>query len=180
MGKKQNEYNVIATEIINAGRFRIVCDTILQNGEKYPYSYVQMKNCVAVLCMANDKIILLKQYRHTLKSWEYEIPAGSVEPGENLEDAAKREVLEETGYMVSTLISLGWYHLSVGATTEKVFLYFANCNMKVGQQLEALEKIYVQKFSLYEFEELIKTNKFHQCMGVAAWDQYKRHCKNVQ
>lgn len=132
-----------------------------------------MKNCAAVLCIIENKILLLKQYRHTLRSWEYEIPAGSIEENEVPDIAARREVSEETGYSITHMTSLGWYHLSVGSTTEIVYLFSATLNEKVGQQLDKLEKINVFTVTYAEFENMIINNEFHQCMGVTAWERYK-------
>jgi len=177
LSKKSDEYNVINSSTEHVGRFDIICDTILEKGKEYPYSYVQIKNCAAVLCIKDGLVLLLRQYRHTLKEWEYEIPAGTVEKNEDPYEAAKREVLEETGYAVEKLEYLGWYHLSVGSTTEKVFLYQADCVANKGQQLDALEKIEVHIFTFDDFENLISSGEFHQCMGVTAWERYKERLK---
>lgn len=71
------EFNVIKSKTYEIGRFKIICDTILGEDEKnYPYSYVKCKDCVAVLCVVEDGgLVLIYQYRHTLRSWEYEIPS---------------------------------------------------------------------------------------------------------
>ena len=81
--------------------------------------------------------------------------------------------MEETGYDVREMVFLGWYHLSVGSTTERVFLYYALCHKQKKQKLDILEKIQLYQISFDEFEKLIEKNEFHQCMGVAAWERYK-------
>ncbi len=173
-GEMMEEYNILSSQEKSIGRFKIVCDEILgKDGNIYPYSYVKIKNCAATLCMLKDEILLVKQYRHTLKSWEYEIPAGSIEKNEEPIKAAKREVEEELGYKVEMIKYLGWFHLSVGSTTEKVYLYYAECSENIGQSLDALEKINIYKVKIGEFEELIENGIFHQCMGVTAWERYK-------
>lgn len=174
MDNQSDGYNVVDSRTDHIGRFDIVCDTIREQGREYPYSYVKIKDCAAVLCIMEGKVLLLKQYRHTLKSWEYEIPAGSVEMGEEPAETAKREVLEETGYRVERLLSLGWYHLSVGSTTEKVYLFQAECGINEGQHLDVLERIQIYRFTFDKFEKLIDEGEFHQCMGVTAWERYKR------
>lgn len=166
-------YNVVEHEVIRVGRFRIACEKILQDEQMHPYSYILMKNCVGVLCVSGKSVLLLRQYRHTLRTWEYEIPAGSIEEDENPEMAARREVLEETGYEIADIRKLGWYHLSDGSSTEIVHLYVAFCKENVGQNLEPLEKIETYWLTFEEFDYLIENNEFHQCMGVAAWQRYK-------
>ncbi|WP_027217559.1 NUDIX hydrolase [Butyrivibrio fibrisolvens] len=167
-----DKYMVVDRKEVRAGRFDVVCETILNDGVEYPFSYVKVKDCAAAFCTLGDKIILLKQYRHILDSWEWEIPAGSVEKGENAEDTVLKEIVEETGYKVKSLFFMGWYHLSVGSTTERVFLYWADCEEGEKQNLEALEKIEVHKITIEQFKRMIKDNTFHQCMGVTAWERY--------
>lgn len=91
-------YNIIHNKMIEAGRFQVICDTVDENGKKYPYSYICIRDCAAVLCIVDRSVLVLRQYRHTLRTWEYEIPAGTVEQGEMPINTARREVLEETGY----------------------------------------------------------------------------------
>ena len=168
------EYKVTSSEIVHVGRFDIVCEKVLQDGKEYPFSYVKIKDCAAAICMIEDDIILLKEYRHTIDSWEWEIPAGSVEEGDDPEKTIIREIREETGFDIDEIHFLGWYHLSVGSTSEKVFLYYARCNSPKAQKLEALEKIEVHRITMFEFERMLESNEIHQCMGVAAWEKYKR------
>ena len=62
----------------------------------------------AVLPVLSDgKIVLNCEFRHASRNWELEMPRGGIKPGETEEDAAKREVLEETGCVVDQLIRLG-------------------------------------------------------------------------
>jgi 8-oxo-dGTP pyrophosphatase MutT (NUDIX family) len=65
--------------------------------EYYVTEFLPWVNVVAVT--ADDRVLLLRQYRHGLGQVHFEIPAGTTEPGEtSLEEAARRELLEETGY----------------------------------------------------------------------------------
>ena len=172
-----DKYELISSKTVHAGRFDVVCESFQVNGKTHPFSYVKMKNCAAALCMEGDSVILLKQYRYILDSWEWEIPAGGVEDGEEPKDTILKEIEEETGYSVDNLTYLGWYHLSVGSTTEKVFLYYASCSERKDQNLEALEKIEVHKVPVAECERMVDDNEIHQCMGVAAWNMYKSNIK---
>lgn len=173
MKDDEREYNVICSDNVHVGRFDIICQKILKNGKTYPYSYIKIKNCAAVLAFFNGKIVLQKQYRHTIGTWEIEIPAGSVENNEDPKEAAVRELQEETGCIADKVEELGWFHLSVGSTTEKVFLYYIECSKMDKKKPDELEILDTMLVSTDEFEELIASGNFHQCMGVAAWMKYK-------
>ncbi len=173
------EYKVTSSETVHVGRFDIVCEKVFQDGKEYPFSYVRIKDCAAAICMIDDDVILLKEYRYTIDSWEWEIPAGSVEKGDDPTETIVREIQEETGFSIDEIKFLGWYHLSVGSTTERVFIYYAKCNQPSKQQLEALEKIEVHRIPKADFEKMVKSNEIHQCMGVTAWERYKTEIEKV-
>lgn len=62
----------------------------------------------AVLPILPDgKVVLNCEFRHATRHWELEMPRGGIQPGETLEEAACREVLEETGFVVDQLVRLG-------------------------------------------------------------------------
>ncbi len=57
--------------------------------------------------LPNGKIVLNCEFRHATRDWELEMPRGGIKPGESTEEAARREVLEETGLVVDRLVRLG-------------------------------------------------------------------------
>lgn len=66
------------------------------------------ENGVAVMCTTSDGSVVLNcNYRHATRSWELELPRGGAEAGESVWDAARREVLEETGMVIDSMTSLG-------------------------------------------------------------------------
>ena len=104
----ENErYHVTNTTIKRLGRFQIHLDTINKDNKEYHYSYVEQKDSVGVLAFDGDKIILVYQYRHSIKGTEYEIPGGGIETNENPVDVAIREMMEETGFAVDSIEELG-------------------------------------------------------------------------
>ena len=111
-------YHVVKSETAALGRFRVHLDTVEMNDELFPYSYVEQKGSVGILGFDGEKIILIRQYRHSVKSYELEIPGGGMERGENPCETAAREMLEETGYVVSSLEDLGRYYPSPGSSDE--------------------------------------------------------------
>lgn len=73
----------------------------------------------------SETILMVKQFRYPLKQVSLELPAGKLEYGENPDDACKRELEEETGYIAKTWKSLGYIYTTPGICDEKLYLYYA-------------------------------------------------------
>jgi ADP-ribose pyrophosphatase len=80
--------------------------------------------------LANKKILLNLTFRHATRSWEMELPRGVRKWGETLEDAAVRELEEETGYSVKKPVFLGKMATDSGLSTSLVPLYLAEVSQK--------------------------------------------------
>lgn len=169
----EKKYNVVDSKTTRLGRFQIRLDTVEENGENYPYSYIEQRNSVGILGVDEDKIILIKQYRHALNSYEYEIPGGGIEQNENPTHVAYREMLEETGYEIESIVELGTYYPSPGSSDELCYLFFAKCTKKNEASIEPLEYIFVELKSEKEFINMIETGRFKHSMGLVAWLKYK-------
>lgn len=82
----------------------------------------------------NLDVCILRQYRHAMKEWVWEIPAGILEVGDvNSLERAKVELQEESGHTAKHWQTLGLVQSSPGVFTEKVFLYLAT-DLQLGQQ----------------------------------------------
>ncbi len=173
MEKDDLRYHIDHSKSIKLGRFEIVQDIVSKGDLKLPYSYVKAKDSVCILPFINNDILLIKQYRHCLNSIEWEIPGGAVDFGELPEEAAVRELREETGYVAASIQELGIYYPSPGAMTEMTYLYTATCHERVDTSLEPLEFIHTEPVSIQAFEAMIRANEFRHGMGLVAWLKYK-------
>ena len=157
-------------------RFGITIDkVILPNGEERTFSFLDFAKGVCVLPITENKeIICLKQYRHALKSWQWELPAGMIDHSETSPLAvAKKELEEETGYLAEHWLELGSFFPSPGSTTEKIYL-FAAAGLKASQQkLESSEQIELHTISMEELKEMIAKGEFKHGAGLAAILRYK-------
>jgi ADP-ribose pyrophosphatase len=80
--------------------------------------------CVVAVTRAGE-IVFVRNYRPTLGTWLLELPGGRLEPGERAEDAARRELEEETGYRARSLTQLGWFYPSPARLTARGVLFLA-------------------------------------------------------
>lgn len=123
-----------------------------------------MENGVAVMPILPDgKIVLNCIYRHATRSWEIELPRGGRENNETIEDAARRETLEETGLVVDELILLGKIPPYTGMTSNIVPIFAAKiikqCDTNM-EMTEAIEKI--PALSIDEIKESFR-NGYYEC-----------------
>ena len=99
---------------------------------------------------AEPRILLERQYRHAAQSMMWELPAGRIDDGETALTAAKRELLEETGYSARQWKRILHFFVSPGFLDETMTIYLAR-GLRAGEaQPEADERIAVRFFGLTE------------------------------
>jgi 8-oxo-dGTP pyrophosphatase MutT (NUDIX family) len=103
-----------------------VDDVTLPNGHRTPLEIVHHPGGAAAVAIDDqDRVCLLRQYRHAAGGWLWELPAGKLEPNEPPLLTAQRELIEEGGVIAREWDSLGMFHPSPGVLTEKVHLFLA-------------------------------------------------------
>lgn len=112
---------------------------------------------------AEDKLVVIKQFRVPLNDYVYEIPAGLIDSGEDFETTVRRELKEETGL---DLLEIDYNktkpktYISTGMTDESVALVYCSCLGEVSKDyLEADEDIEVMLLSKEEAKTLISSNE---------------------
>lgn len=98
----------------------------LPDGSEGMRELIQHQGAVGVVAVdAEQHVLMVKQFRIGAGRVSLEIPAGLLEPGEDPEQCAIRELREETGYKPAVLEPLGGIYVAPGYTTEYIHLYFA-------------------------------------------------------
>ena len=165
----------LSSEVVYDGRImQVTKDKVLcPNGMEAVREIVHHRGGVAILFKVDDKFILEKQYRYALEEEIIEMPAGKLEKGEEPLEAAKRELLEETGYRPLEMIHLGDSYPTGGYSSEVIHLYYCPKAKKEERHLDKDECIDLIYLTLEEIEELIKNNTIKDSKTVAAIHLYK-------
>ena len=131
---------------------------------------VKHNGAVAICALTPDnQVLLVKQYRKALEDELLEIPAGKLEPGENRESAAKRELEEETGYIADTLTLIGEVYGSPGFSNELISIYFANNLKKGDMKLDEDEFVENAHYSIEEVENAVKKRSIKDAKTLIAF-----------
>lgn len=167
--RQDSPFETISTERKTLGRFTVVSDQVKVNGKVCPYDYLEIKEGVCVLPIHQNNIVTIRQYRYPVHSWQLEFPGGFIDSGETPEEAAKRELFEETGYLAKELIPLGSFYPSFGSTNEKIHLFEAICVEQQERMLDDAEVINIEEIPYRKFEEFIFSGEFMHGAGMVAW-----------
>lgn len=126
-------------------------------GRRLVREVVEHPGAVAVIPVSDDgRIIMVRQHRLPTGKSLLEIPAGTRRVGEDEEECARRELLEETGYRARVLRKALSFYPAPGYSTEKITLFLAEDLEKAGQRLEEDEAIEVVEKPLGEAVEMLR------------------------
>ncbi len=142
----------------------------LPNGKIIPSFYVnEYPEWVEVFALTEDnRVVMVKQYRHAIGKVGIELPAGVAEEGETPEEAIRREAKEETGYEFSHWKYLGKICSNPSTVNNYTHMFLATGGRKLHQQnLDHLEDLEVVYMSIDEVKTIIKENKILQSLHVS-------------
>jgi 8-oxo-dGTP pyrophosphatase MutT (NUDIX family) len=143
----------IASHHIFKGRIISVSTERLRyaNGREYDLDYVRHPGAAAVVAVDHaGRVCLVRQYRHGVMDFLWEIPAGKLDAGEPPQECAVRELAEETGVTARRWTSLGTFLPAPGIFTEVIHLYLAQ-DLAVGAAApDADEELELQWLPLEE------------------------------
>lgn len=165
------EEKTLKEECVYDGKFiKVIRDDVeLSDGHKTFREVVKHPGGVVVVAQKDAKTILMvKQYRYPIKQVSLELPAGRLELGENPDDAIKRELEEETGYIAKTWKSLGFIYTTPGICDEKLYLYHATDLEFIKQKPDDGEIIECFEYNLDEVFDMIKNGEINDSKTICA------------
>ncbi len=133
------DLSISESEVVFEGMiWNVVRDTFEYSGSELKREYVLHPGAVAIIALnGQQEILLIKQYRHPVRERLWEIPAGLLDiPGEQKLEAAKRELMEETGYAAASWEELTSFHTTPGGNNETITIFLAKDARHVGHELD--------------------------------------------
>ena len=118
---------------------------------------------------------LVRQYRHATGEWLLEVPAGKLDPGEDPQHCAAREVAEEVGQRPGQLVPLGFIFTTPGFTDEKIWLYLATALEPAGQDLQQDEVLTIERLPFDEAVRLAANGEIRDGKSVCALLRARDH-----
>jgi ADP-ribose pyrophosphatase len=167
--KSSKRTKVLSSKLVYKGRvFSVYSDDVVEpTGARNTREVIRHSGSVVILAVDESKnpkdpeIIFERQYRHAAGQFLLEVPAGRREPNEPPLAAAKRELIEETGYRAKRWTLLTKYFASPGFLGEWMQIYLARDIREGAAQPEDDEQIEVRRIPLSEALALATTNRIH-------------------
>jgi ADP-ribose pyrophosphatase len=162
---------ISSSYVVDSKYLRIRKDSIeLPSGAILPEYYVRESEGYVMIFALTERsqVVLVRQYRYGCDRVGLELPAGMLERGEDPDDCVARELLEETGYRVDELRSLGSFLVEPVRSTAQAFIYMGRgAKLVAAPQPEATEHIEVELASLDEFETMLADGRIDNLATLA-------------
>jgi ADP-ribose diphosphatase len=130
---------------------------------------VRHRGSVAVLPVHDDgRLVLVRQYRYPVDAAVWELPAGRLDPGESVEEAARRELEEEVGLRPRGLEALTVFYTTPGFCDETMHLFRATGLQSVTARPEADERIEAGTFTLAQARDMIRRGEIREGKTLVA------------
>jgi 8-oxo-dGTP pyrophosphatase MutT (NUDIX family) len=116
------------------------------------------------------RVLMVEQYRYGIEGDTLEIPGGMCDPGESPLTAARRELLEETGYESDSWEELGWVHPNPAVQSNRCYTFLARDARKVAEPKPDTNESFVQhSYPLEQVPRLIAERRISHALVVAAF-----------
>ncbi len=171
--EKRLEEKCLARRVVYTGKsYEFFVDQVeLPDGTETVREMVKHPGGVAILAIDEaGRLLMEEQYRYAIEQTFTEIPAGKMDkiPGETPEEAARRELREETGRTADNWEYLGKIYPSPGIVSEVLYLYLATGLREAERELDSDEFIAVKLVDLETVKKMIADGEISDCKTIAA------------
>jgi ADP-ribose pyrophosphatase len=171
---------ILKSEVLYQGKvFRLQRDTVIEpGGVQAERDIIVHPGSVVVLPVFEDgRVLLIRQYRHSIGEFLWELVAGRKELGETPIVAARRELVEETGYAAKRLRKLMRVVPTPGFVNEWMWIFAAEGLTQGAAQPEEDEKITPRIFTLKQAEKMIERGTLRDAKSICGLLYYTRFVK---
>lgn len=174
-----NQLSLVMDEpeiLLRARRFAVVRKSYATpDGRLHQREVIEHPGAVTILpLLDDDRICLIRNYRVAVGETLIELPAGTLEPGEDPAETARRELEEETGYRAGSVTRLCDFFMSPGILRERMFVFLASELQPGEPRLEGGEQIEAMPVRWDEAMQLVATGQIHDAKTLAALLWYDR------
>jgi ADP-ribose pyrophosphatase len=164
-------------QIYSSDLIKLFEDTLDLDGEDNIYIRAIRRNYSTIVpFISKNELLVIRSYRHLVDSVQLEAPSGYIEDGESPDQAAKRELEEETGYEAKKIVSLGYYTLDYTMFEQKGNVFAAydlvdsNTEGKSKKQsLGKMEKIETDIVTVDRIKQLLSEGKILNAASIVAF-----------
>ena len=166
--KSSHESEAVA--LLETSRFRVLrVHEVCRDGSLRPREVIEHPGSVAIVPLVDkDHVCLIEVFRRAVGCSLLEIPAGTLDRVESLEEAAARELAEETGYRAASLEPIGGLWMSPGILRERMHLFVASGLQPGPQALEPGEIIQPRVVAWSEAVAMCRDGRIEDAKTVAA------------
>ncbi len=159
---------LLSSNTIYKGRvFDIRVDEIRKGDVEYKREIVVHKGSAVIIPVFDDNTVaLVRQFRHAAGKYLLEIPAGTLEKGEDPQTGAVRELEEEIGVTAGKIEKLSEFYISPGFLTEKMYLFLATGLTETSQKLEADELLTIERSTFPRAFEMIQNGEIEDAKTI--------------
>lgn len=142
-----------------------------RDGEHHPRVIIESVDWVNIIPVTlTDEVVLIRQFRFGIWANTLEIPGGMVDPGEDPQEAAVRELEEETGFVPARVVPLGMVHPNPAVQTNRCFSFLAlGCEKQTSQNQDVGEDIEIVPTKRAEIPRLLREGGITHSLVVCAF-----------
>lgn len=158
-----HKWNVLSSrDVLNSPWLHIQEQSVeTDRGGVIPDYYVGSRSDFIMVLAVTDggEIVLLNEYKHGMRDYVWNCPAGGIKPDESPEEAVTRELLEETGYITDELERIGTFAVSSSWLSDRAHLFIGRNARRVREQrIERGESIQVHLKKIEEVKRMVQEN----------------------
>ena len=182
--KSNNPYKTLSTKVVYKNPWITIHEdaVILPNGKNGIYGYLESRDsCMIVTVNDQNQIYFVRGYRYPSKTFGWELPGGGGD-NEDLLEASKRELEEETGIIAEDWKRLGEAYVCNGLLTEKMIICLAhNLSFTGKKEIASGEKFNDARFfSKTEIDSLIQAGEINDCQTLTGLHYYELYLKGKE